>query len=81
MRSADDRKLTYSCCYALARININRMKIFFDTEFTGLHQGTGVYTNIKNIMGLNQEWKITEQEQRTKFVRLYNGLNAVLNGR
>lgn len=23
---------------------------------------------------------ITEQEQRTKFVRLYNGLNAVLNG-
>jgi hypothetical protein len=24
---------------------------------------------------------ITEQEQRTKFVRLYNGLNAVLNGR
>lgn len=24
---------------------------------------------------------ITEQEQRTKFVRLYNGLNSVLNGR
>ena len=24
---------------------------------------------------------ITEQEQRTKFVRMYNGLNAVLNGR
>lgn len=35
----------------------------------------------KEVVAHRYAHLITEQEQRTKFVRLYNGLNSVLNVR
>lgn len=35
--------------------------------------------NKRKVVAHKYAHLITEQEQRTKFVRLYNGLNAVLN--
>jgi len=40
-----------------------------------------VWDNKRKVVAHRYAHLITEQEQRTKFVRLYNGLNAVLNGR
>lgn len=39
-----------------------------------------VWDNKKKVVAHRYVHLITEQEQRTKFVRLYNGLNEVLNG-
>jgi len=40
-----------------------------------------VWDNKRKVVAHRYAHLITEQEQRTKFVRLYNGLNSVLNGR
>ncbi|MFA5432897.1 MAG: hypothetical protein WC319_08505 [Candidatus Paceibacterota bacterium] len=40
-----------------------------------------VWDNKRKVVAHRYVHLITEQEQRTKFVRLYNGLNAVLNER
>ena len=39
-----------------------------------------VWDNKQKVVAHRYAHLITEQEQRTKFVRLYNGLNSVLNG-
>jgi len=39
-----------------------------------------VWDNKQKVVAHRSAHLITEQEQRTKFVRLYNGLNSVLNG-
>ena len=39
------------------------------------------WDNKRKVVAHRYAHLITEQEQRTKFVRLYNGLNSVLNGR
>ena len=40
-----------------------------------------VWDNKRKVVAHRYAHLITEQEQRTKFVRLYNALNTVLNGR
>ena len=40
-----------------------------------------VWDNKRKVVAHRYAHLITEQEQRTKFVRLYNGLNSVLNVR
>jgi hypothetical protein len=40
-----------------------------------------VWDNKRKLVAHRYTHLITEQEQRTKFVRLYNGLNAVLNSK
>lgn len=40
-----------------------------------------VWDNKRKVVAHKYAHSITEQEQRTKFARLYNGLNSVLNGR
>jgi len=40
-----------------------------------------VWDNKRKVVAHRYAHLITEQEQRTKFVRLYNVLNSVLNGR
>lgn len=47
----------------------------------GVDKARIVWDNKRKVVVHKYAHLITEQEQRTKFVRLYNGLNAVLNGR
>ena len=47
----------------------------------GVDKARIVWDNKRKVVAHRYAHLITEQEQRTKFVRLYNGLNSVLNGR
>ena len=47
----------------------------------GVDKARIVWDNKRKVVAHRYAHLIAEQEQRTKFVRLYNGLNAVLNCR
>ena len=47
----------------------------------GVDKARIIWDNKRKVVAHRYAHLITEQEQRTKFVRLYNALNTVLNGR
>jgi len=60
---------------------LNQWRKYPNTFFVpGVDKARIVWDNERKVVAHRYSHALTDQDQRTKFVRLYNGLNAVLNG-